>query len=276
VNTALAAEYVAKKGDKTLAAIASEDAAERYGLEIAAQGINENRNNTTRFAVVSRVRNVNPLAKGSDMRFILMFTVRNEAGSLARAIDIIGRHGYNMGALRSRPMKELLWQYYFYVEAEGNIDTYEGRAMMNIHVKIWDMIRISTNKNIDPKLYEIAALIKNYVCEKHVYFMSTNTEMLCRMREILPEAGYCQGAGEGNEKMVEAAIENRFDKVQFVKDKPYSKEMIDLCHRNGIRCNMFWSDDPEEARRFLEMGIDCILTNDYQRVFFGVKDLMKN
>ena len=157
---------------------------------------------------------------------------------------------------------------------EEILKRFAGRAIMNIHVKIWDMIRISTNKNIDPKLYEIAALIKKYDCEKHVYFMSTNTEMLCRMREILPDAGYCQGAGEGNEKMVEAAIENRFDKVQFVKDRPYSKELVDKCHENGIKCNMFWSDDPEEARGFLEMGIDCILTNDYQRVYDGVYDLL--
>ena len=42
----------------------------------------------------------------------------------------------------------------------------------------------------------------------------------------------------------------------------------------GIRCNMFWSDDPEEARRFFEMGIDCVLTNDYQRVYDGVKDIV--
>ena len=145
---------------------------------------------------------------------------------------------------------------------------------MNIHVKIWDMIRISTNKNIDPKIDEISALIKKYDCEKHVYFMSTNTEMLCRMRNILPEAGYCQGAGEGNAKMVAAAIENHFDKVQFVKDSPYSKELVDKCHENGIKCNMFWSDDPKEAREFLEMGIDCILTNDYQRVYDGVSDLL--
>lgn len=130
VNTALAAEYVAQKGDKTLAAIASDDAAERYGLEIAARGINENRNNTTRFAVVSRVRNKANSVRSMDMKFILMFTVRNEAGSLAKAIDIIGKYGYNMESLRSRPMKELLWKYYFYVEAEGNIDTDEGKMMM--------------------------------------------------------------------------------------------------------------------------------------------------
>ena len=142
VNTALAAEYVAQKGDKSFAAIASEDAAERYGLEIAANGINENRNNTTRFAVVSRARNKAPSVRGMDMRFILMFTVKNEAGSLAKAIDIIGKHGYNMGSLRSRPMKELLWQYYFYVEAEGNIDTEDGKAMLAELSSVCDQLKI--------------------------------------------------------------------------------------------------------------------------------------
>ena len=130
VNTALAAEYVAKKGDKSLAAIASADAAEIYGLEVAAGRINETANNTTRFAVISSVRNKAPESRSTDMSFILMFTVKNEAGSLAKAIDIIGLHDFNMKSLRSRPMKELLWQYYFYVEAEGNIDSREGRDMI--------------------------------------------------------------------------------------------------------------------------------------------------
>ena len=61
---------------------------------------------------------------------IILFTVRNEAGALAKAIEIIGKHGFNMRTLRSRPMKELLWQYYFYVEAEGNVHTYNGATMM--------------------------------------------------------------------------------------------------------------------------------------------------
>ena len=131
VNTALAAEYVAKKGDPTVAAIASAQAAELYGLRVAVSGINETTNNTTRFGVLSKARNKSPNSRGMDMRFILMFTVRHEAGSLARAIDIIGKYGYNMQSLRSRPMKELLWQYYFYVEAEGNIDTENGERMLS-------------------------------------------------------------------------------------------------------------------------------------------------
>ena len=50
--------------------------------------------------------------------------------ALAKAIEVIGRHGFNMRTLRSRPMRQLLWQYYFYVEAEGNIDSPEGERML--------------------------------------------------------------------------------------------------------------------------------------------------
>ena len=128
-NTALAAEYVAKKGDPTIAAIASEEASEIFGLAVLDKNINSARNNTTRFAVFSRVMNRHQTSE-MGVHSVLLFTVRNEAGALARAIDIIGKHGFNMLTLRSRPMKELLWQYYFYVEAEGNINTDEGRAML--------------------------------------------------------------------------------------------------------------------------------------------------
>ncbi|NLC69211.1 MAG: hypothetical protein GX754_10635 [Clostridiaceae bacterium] len=46
--------------------------------------------------------------------------------------------------------------------------------------------------------------------------------------------------------------------------------MIDEAHRHNIVCNMFWSDDPEEAGRFIEMGIYTILTNDYLVVRNGL------
>ena len=129
-NTALAAEYVAKKGDKSLAAIASREAAEMFGLEVVAKSINESRTNTTRFAIFSRSENRHS-RREMGVHTVMLFTVRNEAGALAKAIDIIGKHGFNMRTLRSRPMKELLWQYYFYVEAEGNVHTDDGKEMMH-------------------------------------------------------------------------------------------------------------------------------------------------
>ncbi len=128
-NTALAAKYVAEKKDKSMAAIASAEAAEIFGLDILDTNINASRSNTTKFAVFSRAENKHP-ASDKQVSTILLFTVKHEAGALAKAIEIIGKHGFNMAALRSRPMKELLWQYYFYLETEGNLATEEGEAMM--------------------------------------------------------------------------------------------------------------------------------------------------
>lgn len=128
-NTALAAKYVAELADPAVAAIASAESAEKFGLKPLAEGINQSQVNTTRFAVLSRSENRN-VGKQHGAHFILVFTVRNEAGSLAQALNIIGYHDFNMRTLRSRPMGELLWQYYFYVEAEGNIHSSDGQRML--------------------------------------------------------------------------------------------------------------------------------------------------
>lgn len=128
-NTAMAAEHVKELEDKSVGAIASEEAAKLFGLTIIEKNINESRSNTTRFAVFSRSEHKHaPTENG--IHSILLFTVRNEAGALAKALDIIGKHGFNMRTLRSRPMKELLWQYYFYIECEGNANSKEGLRLI--------------------------------------------------------------------------------------------------------------------------------------------------
>lgn len=131
-NTAVAAEYINKLGDKSIAAIASCEAADIYGLEIIDKGINTVKSNTTRFAVFTRARSLpSPTDKNGNEHFILVFTTKNEAGALAQTLNIIGAHGYNMRNLRSRPMKDLLWSYYFYIEAEGNISTQNGEECLS-------------------------------------------------------------------------------------------------------------------------------------------------
>ena len=141
-NTALAAKYVKELSDKSVAAIASKEAADVFGLEVLDHDINEAKSNTTRFAVFSRVANKKP-KKDLNTHSILLFTVRNEAGALAKAIDVIGSFGYNMRTLRSRPMKELLWQYYFYVETEGEIQTEKGRLMMEALGEFCDRLKFA-------------------------------------------------------------------------------------------------------------------------------------
>ena len=128
-NTALAAKHVADLNDGKTAAIASAEAADIFGLQVLDTNINASRINTTRFAVFSRSRKKHDAGE-ARVKSILLFTVKNKAGALSKAVEIIGKHGFNMGALRSRPMKELMWQYYFYVEAEGNLDTESGESMI--------------------------------------------------------------------------------------------------------------------------------------------------
>ncbi|MBR5278506.1 MAG: chorismate mutase [Clostridia bacterium] len=128
VNTAVAAKSVAEAGDITLAAIASEEAAKQFGLQKLEGHINQNSNNTTRFCVFTKTRREPAVG---DNRFIMLFTVKNAAGSLGKAVSVIGEHGFNLRALKSRPTKDLVWDYYFYAEGEGNLASFQGRKMLN-------------------------------------------------------------------------------------------------------------------------------------------------
>ena len=124
-NTALAAKMVSEMNDKSVEAIASTDTASIFGLEVLVPNINSSRNNSTRFAAFSR-----SMHKTNANHFILVFTVKNEAGALAQALNIIGINGFNMRNLRSRPLKGLKWTYYFYAEIEGNINSEEGKELL--------------------------------------------------------------------------------------------------------------------------------------------------
>ena len=138
-NTAIAAKTVAESNDTSLGAIASAETAQLYGLKILEANINKSGENTTRFAVLSKVR-----AKSSSLTSsVLMFTVKNEAGSLANAISIIGKYGYNMTALRSRPLKKHSWQYYFYIEIDGTTDTEDGKQMIAELNNVCDMLKVA-------------------------------------------------------------------------------------------------------------------------------------
>lgn len=114
LNTAVAAKQVAEGGDASVAAIASAETAALYGLDILANNINSDGDNTTRFIVIGK-----HLPTAGD-RFSLLFTVNNKAGTLAKVIATIGEAGVNMECIKSRPMPGVPFEYYFYAELEGN------------------------------------------------------------------------------------------------------------------------------------------------------------
>lgn len=125
INTADAAKHIAELNDPTVAAIASAETAELYGLDILAEGVNADGDNTTRFIVISREK---PTAGN---RFSLLFTVDNKPGKLAEVIQVIGASGFNMESIKSRPMPHVPFEYYFYVELVGDPTADETGALLH-------------------------------------------------------------------------------------------------------------------------------------------------
>lgn len=124
-NTALASEYIKNQNDITKASIASNLTAELYGLKVLKEEINNNKKNTTRFAVISKklinIKN----------HFAFIFTVKDERGALANILNEISYHGVNLTAISSHSIHEE-WKYYFYCEAEGRIDGDNIKKMCSI------------------------------------------------------------------------------------------------------------------------------------------------
>jgi len=134
-------------------------------------------------------------------------------------------------------------------------------TIMNIHVKPFD------GKLYDQEMMtKIVALIRKYDCDKHVYFVLEQDEDIKMFKTYAPDIPVCVGHDFNRPwAIVDRAIALGAEKVQFFK--PYfNQEMIDKAHAHGIKCNVFWSDDPEETEQFLAMGIDTILTNDYNLI----------
>jgi glycerophosphoryl diester phosphodiesterase len=107
--------------------------------------------------------------------------------------------------------------------------------------------------------------------------MTTNDDVIRYLKEYAPDLRTCVG-WDGNKdpmSMVDRAIALGAYKIQLFK--PYfNADTIKKAHEYGILCNVFWADDPNEARKYLEMGIDTILTNNYLAIYNATKDTINN
>ena len=140
-NTARAALLVSEMSDKSVGAIASKKTAQLYGLRVLEADINKDKMNTTRFAVFTRPFDTKTVVGKFDT-CIMLFTVRHEAGALAKAIGVIGDHGYNMRVIRSRRIKGVRWQYYFYTEIEGRLNAIENSNLTEDMKRYCESVRI--------------------------------------------------------------------------------------------------------------------------------------
>ncbi len=115
LNTAMSARRIQEEQDKSKAAIASEQAAALYGLQVLARNISRMENNTTRFIILS-ARNI---CRKSSGKISLMFELKHQAGALYNMLGNLIFNGVNMLHIESRPIREKSWEYRFFVDIEG-------------------------------------------------------------------------------------------------------------------------------------------------------------
>ena len=116
-NNAFAAKKVADDKDRTQAAIAGEAAARIYGLDILRRGVNDLKDNSTRFIIIT---NQKVFAKNAA-KISLCFEVSHESGALYHALSHLMYNNLNVTKIESRPIAGRNWEYRFFLDFEGKL-----------------------------------------------------------------------------------------------------------------------------------------------------------
>jgi len=128
-NTAAAVEMLKAKGMNDAAAIASEDAATRYGMPILERGIEDQKGNCTRFLLIARteeeedVRRMMRINGSGPCKTSLVLGLNHEPGALYKMLGEFAERGINLTKINSRPTREKPWEYVFHVDFEGDRKT---------------------------------------------------------------------------------------------------------------------------------------------------------
>lgn len=135
-SNAEAARLAAAQPDA--AAIASEAAAGIYGLSIAARNIEDQPDNTTRFLVIGK----REIPRSGKDKTSLLLSTRNKPGALYHLLAPLSEHGLSMTRIESRPSRQGLWEYVFFIDIEGHVEDHAVAAALQILEKEAAMFRL--------------------------------------------------------------------------------------------------------------------------------------
>jgi prephenate dehydratase len=111
------------------AAIGNSLCAELYDMKVVSVGVQDNKTNETRFIVISKAANTNYEQK---CKTSIAFSTVNEPGALFKILNILALWDLNMTKILSRPMKDSVGEYVFFVELEGDMDNEDMKSAMQM------------------------------------------------------------------------------------------------------------------------------------------------
>jgi prephenate dehydratase len=134
-DTAASAQWILEHHKKGFGAVASKRAAQLFGLQILAAGIETDKRNFTRFLILLNRSELNGTAPLPD-KASLAFHVQHSRGSLARVLAILADEGCNLTKIQSLPVLGREWEYYMHVDLEfDSVQQYRaGLSAIGPHV----------------------------------------------------------------------------------------------------------------------------------------------
>lgn len=144
-DTAGSVKMIMAEGLKDSAAIASAVSAGIYGARILRRSIEDDRQNYTRFFLLRRAGDA-PLplddSRKKGWKTSLVFTTRNQPGSLFRALSAFALRDISLAKIESRPLRGKPWEYLFYVDLLGNVDDEKVKRALGHLEELSDFQRI--------------------------------------------------------------------------------------------------------------------------------------
>lgn len=129
-DTAGSVKMLKESGAKDTAAIASKRAAEIYEMQILEEGIEDNSENFTRFLALSKEQ-IPPVDE--EEKTSIVFTLKNEAGALFKAVSVFALRDIDLTKIESRPLQGKPWEYLFYIDLVGSqYDEVVSRALEHL------------------------------------------------------------------------------------------------------------------------------------------------
>lgn len=155
-----------------------------------------------------------------------------------------------------------------FITLEEVLKKFSCHTIMNLHIKSEPGVSFSRKT-----MEKIVDLLYKYDAAKHSYIAGLEPVLEAAV-EVAPKISRCMLSGDRKWEIVERGMAFNYQKVQFFK--PYiNQELVERAHAAGMRCNVFYADDPDEAEQYFQMGVDTVLTNNYLAIDLRRKKLYR-